>query len=102
MYLENSIQTENAELKQASENLDKQEEVLDEKIKNVKAHIKKSNLNTRHLELIHRKIEVEQEHLEAIYNTDKLEAALDQWSVRIFFIFFSMLITSSINIGKYF
>ena len=52
---------------------------MDEKIKTVKNHIKKSTLNMRHLELIHQKIEVEQEHLEAIYNTDKLEAALDQW-----------------------
>ena len=39
----------------------------------------KSSLNKRHLELIQQKIEVEQEHLKTISNTDKLEASLDQW-----------------------
>lgn len=53
--------------------------MFDEKIREIKNHITKSDLNVRHIQLIHEKIEVEQRYLDSIDNKDQLEVSLAQW-----------------------
>lgn len=55
--------------------------MFDEKIREIKNHITKSDLNVRHIQLIHEKIEVDQRYLDSIDNKDQLEVSLAQWLV---------------------